>query len=67
MRNTTWSDPISAPTTARRMARPLSIEFDVVYMLQRREGGPKIFAFVAGDEMALYRQYGLVDEEGKPA
>jgi len=45
----------------------LSIEFDVVYVLQRREGGPKIFAFVSGDEMGLYRQHGLVNEEGKPA
>lgn len=44
----------------------LPIEFDVVYMLQRREGGPKIFAFVAGDEMAIYREHGLVDDEGKP-
>jgi hypothetical protein len=45
----------------------VSIEFDVLYMLQRREGGPKIFCFVAGDEMALYRRYGLVDEAGQPA
>jgi hypothetical protein len=44
----------------------LPIEFDVVYMLQRREGGPKIFAFVVGDEMGIYRQHGLVDEKGKP-
>ena len=44
----------------------VSIEFDVAYMLQRRVGGPKIFAFVAGDEMALYREYGLVDKDGKP-
>jgi len=42
------------------------IEFDVVYMLQRREDGPKIFAFVAGDEMAIYREHGLVDDEGRP-
>jgi hypothetical protein len=45
----------------------LSIPFDLAYTLQRREGGPKIFAFIAGDEMALYREHGLVDEEGKPA
>ena len=51
----------------RKDGETLSIEFDVVYMLQRREGGPKIFAFVSGDEMGLYRQHGLVDEEGKPA
>ena len=51
----------------KKNGEALPIEFDVVYMLQRREGGPKIFAFVAGDEMGLYRQHGLVDEEGKPA
>jgi hypothetical protein len=50
----------------KKDGKTVAIEFDVVYMLQRREGGPKIFAFVAGDEMALYRQYGLVDDEGKP-
>lgn len=45
---------------------PVSIDFDVVYMIQRRDSGPKIFAFVAGDEMALYKKYGLVDDGGKP-
>ena len=34
--------------------------------IQRCDDGPKIFAFVAGDEMALYRKYGLVDGDGKP-
>jgi hypothetical protein len=51
----------------KKDGQTLSIDFDVVYMLQRREGGPKIFAFVAGDEMGMYRQHGLVDEHGKPA
>jgi hypothetical protein len=50
----------------KKDGKTVAIEFDVVYMLQRRGGGPKIFAFVAGDEVALYRKYGLVDEEGKP-
>ncbi len=50
----------------KKNGEALPIEFDVVYMLQRREGGPKIFAVVAGDEMGIYRRYGLVDEEGKP-
>ena len=45
---------------------PVSIEFDVVYMLQRRDGAPRIFALVAGDEMALYRKNGLVDRDGNP-
>lgn len=40
--------------------REIAIDFEVTYLLQTREEGPKIFAFIAGDEMALYRQYGLV-------
>ena len=50
----------------KKNGEALPIEFDVVYMLQRREGGPKIFAFIAGDEMGIYRQHGLIDDEGKP-
>ena len=45
---------------------PLTIRFDVVYLLQRRGEGPRIYAFIAGDEMALYRQHGLVDDAGRP-
>lgn len=51
----------------RRDATDVTIPFDVTYLLQRREGGPKIFAFIAGDEMAVYRRHGLVDEQGHPA
>lgn len=50
----------------RKDGASVSIDFDVVYMMQRRKDGPKIFAFVAGDEMALYREKGLVDADGKP-
>jgi hypothetical protein len=45
----------------------VTIPFDVVYLLQRRAGGPKIFGFITGDEMAVYRRHGLVDDAGKPA
>lgn len=45
---------------------PLTIRFDVVYLLQRRGEGPKIYALIAPDEMALYRQHGLVDDAGRP-
>lgn len=38
----------------------LDIQFDVTYLLQRREEEAKIFAFIAGDEMALYKQHGLI-------
>lgn len=46
---------------------PLSADFEVVYVVQRRDGGPKIFAFMSGDELATFRELGLVDAEGKPA
>lgn len=44
----------------------LSIDFDLVYMLQTIGGASKIFAFVAGDEMGLYKRLGLVDDKGQP-
>lgn len=46
--------------------REPSIPFDLVYLVQRRPAGPVIFAFISADEMAMYRQYGLVDENGRP-
>jgi hypothetical protein len=51
----------------KRDGTEVSIPFDVLYLLQRRGGGPKIFGFIAGDEMAVYREHGLVDETGQPA
>jgi hypothetical protein len=42
------------------------IDFDIAYLLQRRDSGPKIFAFASVDELALFREMGLVDAEGKP-
>ena len=51
----------------RRDGTEVSIPFDVLYLLQRRSGGPKIFGFVAGDEAAVYRKHGLLDETGQPA
>jgi hypothetical protein len=41
--------------------RSFTIDFDVVYLLETVDGATKIFAFIAGDEMALYRQHGLVE------
>ncbi|AKT36765.1 hypothetical protein [Chondromyces crocatus] len=40
----------------------VTIDFDVTYVLQSREAGPLIVAFIAGDEMGLYRKHGLVPE-----
>lgn len=44
--------------------KTVTIDFDVSYVLQTREGASKIFAFVTGDEMAVYRKHGLLPSEG---
>lgn len=41
--------------------QPISIDFSVVYLMQRSGLYPKIFAYVAGDEMQAYRDAGLID------
>ncbi len=40
----------------------ITIPFEVSYLIEVRNGHPKIFGFVAGDEMALYREHGLVPD-----
>jgi len=48
----------------------LKLEFDVTYFMDVSTTKPKIFGFVSGDEMQLYRQHGLVpvvaDQKLKP-
>ncbi|MDX3929832.1 MAG: hypothetical protein QHC90_29050 [Shinella sp.] len=51
---------------AKKDGSTATISFDLVYLLQRRAGGPKIFAFIAGDEMDVYREHGLVGPDGQP-
>jgi hypothetical protein len=46
---------------------PLKIEFDITYFLDTSRVKPKIFGFVAGDEMALYRQHGLIPHKNAEA
>ena len=41
---------------------PLRLDFDLVYFLDTSTLKPKIFGFVAGDEMGLYKQHGLILE-----
>jgi hypothetical protein len=41
----------------------LSLDFDITYMLDVSHAKPLIFAFVAGDEMAMYRKAGLIVED----
>lgn len=40
----------------------IAIPFSVSYMLERREDRLKVFGFVAGDEMELYRRHGLMKD-----
>lgn len=42
---------------------PLKLDFQVTYLLDVSTTKPKIFGFVAGDEMGLYRQHGLIPEK----
>lgn len=41
---------------------PLEIDFEVSYLLAAREETYEIFAFVTGDEAALYREHGLLPD-----
>lgn len=41
-----------------RDGKPIDLDFDVTYLL-RREGEWQVFAFVAGDEQALYDEHDL--------
>ena len=45
---------------ARQDAPDISIDFDVHYLVQKLNGGPKIFGWVSGDEQALLKEYGIV-------
>jgi hypothetical protein len=38
----------------------VAIEFNVTYLMDLTGARPKIFAFVSGDEMELYRKHGLI-------
>ncbi len=42
---------------------PLRLDFEVTYFLDTSTLKPKIFGFVAGDEMGLYKQHGLIPEK----
>lgn len=44
----------------RRSGEALKIEFGVSYLLDTAGAKPKILAFIAGDEMELYRTHGLL-------
>jgi hypothetical protein len=53
---------VSFAASYRKDGREIAIPFDVTYVLARLEGEWRIFAYVAGDEMAAYREHGLLPE-----
>ena len=47
-------------TYAKPSGEDVAIDFTVTYLLASRGESYEIFAFIAGDEMALYREHGLL-------
>ncbi|PSJ65807.1 hypothetical protein [Kumtagia ephedrae] len=47
-------------TYARKDQPDTAIDFDVHYLVQTLDGGPKVFGWVSGDEQALLRKHGIV-------
>jgi hypothetical protein len=47
-------------TYARQDQAELAIDFDVHYLVQKLDGEPKVFGWVAGDEQALLRKHGII-------
>jgi hypothetical protein len=47
-------------TYARKDQPDTAIDFDVHYLVQSLDGGPKVFGWVSGDEQALLRKHGIV-------
>ena len=44
----------------RKDKKQVTIDFDVTYLLQLREKGPKIFAYITGDEQKVLKEQGLI-------
>lgn len=44
----------------RKDKSPVTIDFEVDYLIERRDGGLKVFGWIAGDEQAEFRKHGLL-------
>lgn len=47
-------------TYARNDQADAAIDFEVHYLMQKLDGEPKVFGWIAGDEQALLKQHGLI-------
>ncbi|MET3595635.1 MULTISPECIES: nuclear transport factor 2 family protein [Mesorhizobium] len=43
----------------RKDKSPVTIDFEVDYLLERRDGSLKVFGWIAGDEQAEFKKHGL--------
>lgn len=48
-----------AATYARKGQPDVSIDFEVHYLMQKLDGEPKVFGWVAGDEQELLKKHGI--------
>ena len=48
-----------AATYARKDQPDLSVDFEVHYLMQKLDGEPKVFGWVAGDEQELLKKHGI--------
>jgi hypothetical protein len=44
----------------RKDGGEVSIDFDVIYLLRVKDGPPKIFAYISGDEQQALREHGVI-------
>jgi hypothetical protein len=64
-----WCVRVSWTAAYDRGGRTGTVEFEVLYFLQTTDEGPKIFAYVTGDEEGELRRLGLLDgpDQGGPS
>jgi hypothetical protein len=44
----------------------VAIDFDVHYFVQTLDGEPKVFGWVSGDEQALLKKHGIIQDAESP-
>lgn len=64
----TWLDGLHAMVKVfwrseyerKKDAAQVTIDFEGIYLLQVREGQPRIFAYITGDEQEVLRSHGII-------
>jgi hypothetical protein len=58
-----WLATVHWVSVYEKDGREIIIPFEVLYMLQSRDGDIKIFAYIVGDEQAVLKAHGLLAEK----